>query len=597
MEKEDCLLKSDSKTILESPLPMKRKLFRRFKEFNFVIEPKEKISIVGEEQAKKMGKKYCLLESDSITINDYPHKGVSTVLYRIKALKNLGLSKDESSNRSKTVLAGEIGGYVEGEHNLSQEDSAWIYDDARVYDRAKVVGNATVYDRARVFGRASIRENARVYGNAQISQDAEVFGKARVYDYARIRGRCKVYDQANVYGNAQVHEDKVFDSEDFGRITEEEAEGSTTFRWTEVFGEAQVYENAEIYGGTMVSGKSRVYGNTLLHEAELSDSAKIYGNAHVSDSKISGFAEVEGNAKFDKSEASGFCHVYGATTVEKAKLFDSSWVFDNAVVKCSEIFGSSQIFGNARVYDSKVGPNGWVFDEAYVSDSWVLESSRIFGNASVWSCVLTQESMVFGGAYIKVFDGADKPILLSAGAIVAGKAFIRNRDDVLQISNVGEDFGTLSAYKTTFDTIEITKGHFLGSAEDLKKIINASYPLGSKIKRDYEAILKMISVRFEPPDETDRDQRGEDYFGYLWEQMKEDAEKEKETLRRRDPQENNSVYRHIPSHTECWFNAEGSLVSDIESFDIKAGDDIEIIHLDKKKKKTVWEQWEEEYGT
>ena len=59
MEKEDCLLKSDSKTILESPLPMKRKLFRRFKEFNFVIEPKEKISIVGEEQAKKMGKKYC----------------------------------------------------------------------------------------------------------------------------------------------------------------------------------------------------------------------------------------------------------------------------------------------------------------------------------------------------------------------------------------------------------------------------------------------------------------------------------------------------------------------------------------------------------
>ncbi len=88
MEKEDCLLKSDSKTILESPLPMKRKLFRRFKEFNFVIEPKEKISIVGEEQAKKMGKKYCLLESDSITINDYPHKGVSTVLYRIKALKN-----------------------------------------------------------------------------------------------------------------------------------------------------------------------------------------------------------------------------------------------------------------------------------------------------------------------------------------------------------------------------------------------------------------------------------------------------------------------------------------------------------------------------
>ena len=541
---------------------------------------KEKITIMGEEEAKRKGKKYCLLESDSITINDYPYKGSNTVLYRIKAIRNFDLSKEVSFGGKQTVVAGELGGYVESEKNLSHVGSAWIYDDARVYDNASVWDNAVVYDRAKVFGRALVRDNASVYGNAQVYQEAEIFGNVRVYDYARIRGRSNVYDQANVYGNAQIHEDNIFDSEDFDRIMEEEAEEGDTFQWPEVFGKAQVYENAEIFGRTLVSGESRVHGNSVLRGSEIRGSAGIFGNAHIYGSKISDFAKVEGNAKFDNSEASGQCHVFGTAEVGNVKLFDSSHIYDNALVTDSIVSGNSVIYGNARVRDSKVGPGAWIFDEAYVSDSWVLESSRVFGNASVQSCVLTQESKVFGGAYINVYDGADKPILLSAGAIVAGKAFIRNRDDVFQISNVGEDFGTLTAYKTTFDTIEITKGHFLGLIEDLKKIINSFYSPESKIKRTYEAILKMISVRFEPTDETDRDQQGEDYYGSRWwERMEEELVEKKGKLQERDPQENNSVYRHIPNNTDYWYNAEGSLVSDIEDFDVKTGEDIEDIYL------------------
>ena len=33
------------------------------------------VTFIGEEQAKRMGRKYCLLESDSVVINDYPCKG------------------------------------------------------------------------------------------------------------------------------------------------------------------------------------------------------------------------------------------------------------------------------------------------------------------------------------------------------------------------------------------------------------------------------------------------------------------------------------------------------------------------------------------
>ena len=42
------------------------------------------------------------------------------------------------------VKAGEIGGYVGGEENLSQEDDCWVYENTLVYENAKVSGNALV---------------------------------------------------------------------------------------------------------------------------------------------------------------------------------------------------------------------------------------------------------------------------------------------------------------------------------------------------------------------------------------------------------------------------------------------------------------------
>ena len=78
-------------------------------------------------------------------------------LYRIRALVAIGL----------TVSAGDLGGYIEKEENLSQvSDNAWVSGDARVS------GDAWVFDNARVLG------NARVFGDARMSGDAWVFGDA-----------------------------------------------------------------------------------------------------------------------------------------------------------------------------------------------------------------------------------------------------------------------------------------------------------------------------------------------------------------------------------------------------------------------------------
>ena len=113
-------------------------------------------------------KKYELIETQSIQ-----HCGVT--LYRIKALIDFS-----------DVKAGQVGGYVENEENLSQKGEAWVYGEARVY------GKARVYD------------SAQVYGEARVSVDAEVYGDARVYDSAQVYWNACVYDSAQVYGEARI---------------------------------------------------------------------------------------------------------------------------------------------------------------------------------------------------------------------------------------------------------------------------------------------------------------------------------------------------------------------------------------------------------
>ena len=120
-------------------------------------------------------------------------------LYRIRALKNFA-----------DIKAGDIGGYIEKEYNLSHEGDSWIYDNAKVYGDARVSGNARVYDDARVYdnawvyGGACVYDNALVYGDAKVHGDARVYANAHVYDNARVCNDARIYDNAWVYGNALV---------------------------------------------------------------------------------------------------------------------------------------------------------------------------------------------------------------------------------------------------------------------------------------------------------------------------------------------------------------------------------------------------------
>ena len=75
-----------------------------------------------------MSKKYELVVDDTITFWGWK-------LFRIRALISFG-----------SVDAGDLGGYIYTEDNLSQKGDAWVWGNAKVLGNAKVWGDAKVSD-------------------------------------------------------------------------------------------------------------------------------------------------------------------------------------------------------------------------------------------------------------------------------------------------------------------------------------------------------------------------------------------------------------------------------------------------------------------
>lgn len=90
-------------------------------------------------------------------------------LFRIKALVSFS-----------TIKAGELGGFIEKESNLSHLNDAWVSGKAWVFDNVRVYGVAWVTDNSRVYDRAWVFDNARVCDDALVTDNARVCGNALI---------------------------------------------------------------------------------------------------------------------------------------------------------------------------------------------------------------------------------------------------------------------------------------------------------------------------------------------------------------------------------------------------------------------------------
>lgn len=75
-------------------------------------------------------------------------------LYRIKACI------DFTTTSGNKVKAGDLGGYVEKEQNLSHDGKAWICDDAKIWGNAKICDDASVFSTEHIFCVTPIGEYA-----------------------------------------------------------------------------------------------------------------------------------------------------------------------------------------------------------------------------------------------------------------------------------------------------------------------------------------------------------------------------------------------------------------------------------------------------
>lgn len=125
------------------------------------------------------------------------------ILHRIECVTD---KMKEFNNVGK----GDKGGFVEDGFNLSDEGNCWIFDNAKVYDRARVTGNGVVKEEANVFANAIVGENATVAGNAIVSH-AGIFGEAIVTDNAIVRKDAMIAGDAVIAGNAHLQDSIMLD--------------------------------------------------------------------------------------------------------------------------------------------------------------------------------------------------------------------------------------------------------------------------------------------------------------------------------------------------------------------------------------------------
>lgn len=126
------------------------------------------------------------------------------VLHRIRALRDFS-----------SVSAGELGGFISDEHNLSHDGNCWIYKHAIACDDAAVRDNAKLYNHVIVSDHATVCNNTRVYGKVRVCEHALVCDYARVsnnvllHGYAVVTGDAIVNDNAIIHGYAVISNDTI----------------------------------------------------------------------------------------------------------------------------------------------------------------------------------------------------------------------------------------------------------------------------------------------------------------------------------------------------------------------------------------------------
>lgn len=203
-----------------------------------------------------------------------------------RVLVGISRANEDHSIHMRSVHAGDLGGWVEDEENLTQAagSRSWIFGDAVAY------------------GGAYVSQNARLHGSAVV------------------KGGSRIGGSATIGGTAVVTET------------------------SSVFGAASVFESATVSGGSSVRGTAQVRGISVVTKGStISDCAYIGELAYVYSSKIQGDASVYGSANVIRSIVRGTSDIFGDAALFKALAEDHSLISDGGRMIAARSGGRSKV--------------------------------------------------------------------------------------------------------------------------------------------------------------------------------------------------------------------------------------------------------------
>lgn len=338
-------------------------------------------------------------ENKKFLLTNYSKEYDGHTLYRIRALKDFA-----------GVRAGELGGYVEHEHNLSQYGNCWITTDSAVFNLAYVGDNALV-------------RNSIMYGNAKALEYSKIIDTT-MYDNSIITGTAisnnsYIYNKSLICGESRVSGHLAFDGIIKDKVFIKNSGVKITGNNIELSGEAQISDQVEIEGNAKVGGKSRIMGHAKITDyAEVSgsgiiikDDVYIGGKSRIWDNVIlAGEVKVNGRALI-RENAEVYDNVIIGDAVE---ICGHPKIKDNVIVSgCSIVGGYSKLSGNAIITDYaqlsshvQIRGNAKVRGNARLTDFvCVCEHASIDGDV-----ILSGDTIVKGNTHISTQIEANKII-------------------------------------------------------------------------------------------------------------------------------------------------------------------------------------------
>jgi carbonic anhydrase/acetyltransferase-like protein (isoleucine patch superfamily) len=115
------------------------------------------------------------------------------------------------------IHAGDLGGFVESERNLSQDDACWLVPNACVYDAALLCqsayasGSARVNRNAVVYGMSELNDYVLVTDNSRLRDHTILYDNVTISDNVRVSGHVVLAENVRLRDNARVRDCGVLD--------------------------------------------------------------------------------------------------------------------------------------------------------------------------------------------------------------------------------------------------------------------------------------------------------------------------------------------------------------------------------------------------